>query len=59
MVDAAGIQWAFDYADRRVQSFSGHVFVEVYVNKKWILINSTLLTRLEGLISTIPKYIYV
>jgi hypothetical protein len=41
MVDTAGIQWAWDYSKGEQKGFSGHVFVEVYVNSKWILINST------------------
>lgn len=41
MVDTAGIQWAWDYSQGKRQDFIGHVFVEAYVNGKWILINST------------------
>ncbi len=41
MVDAAGIQWAWDYSEGKREDFMGHVFVEVYVNGNWILINST------------------
>jgi hypothetical protein len=41
MVDATGIQWAMDYATGKETGFKGHIFVEVYVNDKWILINST------------------
>ena len=41
MVDTAGIQWAFDYSEGKREGFRGHVFVEVYVKDKWILINST------------------
>jgi hypothetical protein len=40
MVDTAGIQWAYDYVEGR-SGFLGHVFVEVYVNNNWILIDST------------------
>lgn len=40
IVDATGIQWALDYPDK-VDYFSGHVFIEVYVNNQWILIDST------------------
>ena len=41
MVDTAGIQWAFNYANEKQSGFIGHVFVETYVNERWILINST------------------
>jgi len=40
MVDTAGIQWAYDYVEGH-SGFLGHVFVEVYVNNNWILIDST------------------
>jgi hypothetical protein len=41
MVDTAGIQWALDYNENKQNGFKGHVFIEVYVRNKWILINST------------------
>jgi hypothetical protein len=42
MVDTAGIQWAYDYVEGRSGGWLiGHVFVEVYVNNNWILIDST------------------
>jgi hypothetical protein len=41
MVDATGIQWAYDYARTKRGGFSGHIFVETYLNGRWILINST------------------
>jgi hypothetical protein len=41
MVDAAGIQWAFDYREGKAKGFRGHVFVEAYVKNRWILIDST------------------
>ena len=42
MVDTAGIQWAYDYLEGRSGGWLiGHVFVEVYVNNNWILIDST------------------
>ena len=41
MVDTAGIQWAWDYSKGEQKGFAGHVFVEVYVNSSWILINCT------------------
>jgi hypothetical protein len=41
MVDATGIQWAYDYAKTKSGGFSGHIFVETYLNGRWILINST------------------
>ena len=41
MVDTADIQWAFDYCEGKVEYFAGHIFAEVYVKDKWILIDST------------------
>jgi hypothetical protein len=41
MVDTAGIQWAKDFADNQTRSFSGHVFLEVFVENRWILMDST------------------
>jgi hypothetical protein len=41
MVDTAGIQWAMDFASNQTQSFSGHVFLEVFVENRWILMDST------------------
>ena len=41
MVDTAGIQWALDYSEGKREDFAGHVFVEVYVDDSWVLINST------------------
>ncbi len=41
MVDAAGVQWAQAYAAKETNNFSGHVFVEVAVGGKWILVDST------------------
>ena len=41
MVDAAGIQWALDYAAEEAVGFVGHVFVEVFTRDGWILLDST------------------
>lgn len=41
MVDTAGIQWAINYSKGIQTGLSGHVFVEVYVNNKWILVDTT------------------
>ena len=41
MVDAAGIQWALDFAEGKQNGFKGHIFIEVYVKDRWILIDST------------------
>ena len=41
MVDAAGIQWALDYAAEEAGGFVGHVFVEVFTDDGWILLDST------------------
>ena len=39
-VDATGIDWALNYPEK-VQYFSGHVFVELFLDNKWILLDST------------------
>lgn len=39
MVDAAGLQWAEDFAAGRTQSFAGHVFAEVLTNEGWMLVD--------------------
>jgi hypothetical protein len=39
MVDATGIQFSLDYPDKTTV-FSGHVFVEVYLNGRWILVDT-------------------
>lgn len=41
MVDAAGLQWAEDYAVGKTQTFSGHVFAEVLTNDGWMLVDCT------------------
>jgi len=41
MVDAAGIAWAEQFKAGKTASYSGHVFVEIYVTSKWILVDST------------------
>lgn len=38
-VDATGIEWALDYPEK-TKSFRGHVFVEIYLNKAWMLLDS-------------------
>ncbi|SHJ31687.1 transglutaminase domain-containing protein [Desulfofundulus thermosubterraneus] len=40
MVDATGIQFSLDYP-KKTKSFSGHVFLEVYIDDKWILLDPT------------------
>lgn len=40
MVDATGIQFSMDYPDK-TKMFSGHVFVEIYLQNRWILVDST------------------
>ena len=39
LVNAAGIQWAIDYTRGKAKSFSGHAFVEVYIDGIWILVD--------------------
>ena len=39
-VDATGIDWALNYPEK-VQYFSGHIFVELYMDNTWILLDST------------------
>jgi hypothetical protein len=39
-VDATGIDWALNYPEK-VQYFSGHVLVELFLDNKWILLDST------------------
>jgi len=41
MVDAVGVQWAFDYKEGKTVTFVGHVYVEVFVEGKWILMDTT------------------
>lgn len=41
MADSAGIQWAEDYQSGRVQTFSGHVFGEFFVDGAWIVVDCT------------------
>jgi hypothetical protein len=36
MVDTAGISWARDFAAGRTNAYIGHVFVEAYVDGRWI-----------------------
>jgi hypothetical protein len=40
MIDTASIQWAFDYHNGLTQSFVGHVLCEIYVDSKWILLDT-------------------
>lgn len=39
-VDTAGIEWALQYPEQ-ISSFRGHVFVELFLNKQWMLFDST------------------
>lgn len=41
IVDAAGISWAEQHKAGMASGYSGHVFVEVYVDSRWILVDST------------------
>lgn len=41
LVESAGIQWAYDYEAGKTGDFVGYVFVEVFVEGKWILMDST------------------
>ncbi len=41
LVDAAGIPWIKQYQSAQKGGFSGHVFSEVFVDGKWLLIDST------------------
>lgn len=41
MVDTAGIAWAEQFKAGKTSSYSGHVFVEIYVTSNWILVDST------------------
>ncbi len=41
MVDAAGLTWAEQFKAGKASGYSGHVFVEVYLSSKWILVDST------------------
>ncbi len=38
-VDTTGINWALDYPEK-IKYFIGHVFVEIFINNKWILMDS-------------------
>jgi len=40
-VDTAYVKWADDYLSNKSIPFQGHVFVEAFVDNKWILLNST------------------
>jgi len=41
IVDAMSIAWAKDYVSGKKVSYFGHVFVEVYVDRKWLLVDPT------------------
>jgi hypothetical protein len=41
VVDALGLAWAKQFQSGEQGSYAGHVFVEVYVNGKWVLVDST------------------
>ncbi|MCX7711104.1 MAG: hypothetical protein N2484_14800 [Clostridia bacterium] len=40
MVDATGIQWSYDYPEK-TKTFSGHVFLEICLKDRWILLDPT------------------
>ena len=40
MVETSGVQWGYDYVAENVESFSGHVMTEIYVENKWILLDN-------------------
>ncbi len=39
--DASSIAWAKEYVQNKNEGFQGHVFVEAYVDGRWVLLNST------------------
>ncbi len=41
MVITNSIAWIDQYQEGEVEGFVGHVFVEIYMNGKWVLIDST------------------
>jgi hypothetical protein len=41
-VDTALLSWANDYVGGKAAGFDGHIFVEAFVDGKWILLNSTI-----------------
>jgi len=41
MVDTAGLEWGEKYQAGLTTSYVGHVFVEVYISDKWIIIDPT------------------
>jgi len=41
MIDGAGIAWAKNFVAGQKGPYLGHVFVEVFVGGKWVLIDST------------------
>ena len=40
-MNAASIQWAKKYRENLSEGFRGHTFLEIYVEGKWILLDST------------------
>ena len=40
MIETAMVQWGYDYNAGIVQSFSGHVMSEIYVENKWMLLDN-------------------
>lgn len=40
MVETASVVWANEYNSGASQGFSGHVMTEVYISKKWILLDN-------------------
>lgn len=41
MIDTAGIAWAKGFLAGKKSPYLGHVFVEVFLNGKWVLVDST------------------
>ena len=41
MVDTASIAWAKQFQSGQKESYVGHVFIEVFVAGKWVLVDST------------------
>lgn len=48
MVEAAGIDWARRSRAGTADSFTGHVFIELFVSGRWILLDSTNGRFLDG-----------
>ena len=48
MIDTAGIAWAKGFLAGKKSPYLGHVFVEVFVADKWVLVDSTNNWYVEG-----------